>query len=183
MMYFLKKGDHNTHQTLKLAYERAKELNINEVVLATTSGSSAFKAAEIFQNIRIIAVSHHCGFREKFKNQMSVEVRAELQTLGVQVVTATHALSGIERSIANKYNGSYPVLIMADTLRLFGQGTKVAVEIAVMAADAGCLSGRDIIAIGGSDVGADSALVIKPAGQSHFFDLKIREIICKPADF
>jgi uncharacterized protein len=99
------------------------------------------------------------------------------------VVQATHALSGLERSFAKKHGGIYPVLIVADTLRLFGQGTKVAVEVAIMAADAGALSGNDIIAIGGSGRGADTALIIKPANQSRLFDLKIREIICKPRNF
>jgi hypothetical protein len=59
----------------------------------------------------------------------------------------------------------------------------VAVEIAVMAADAGALSGEDIVAIGGSGRGADTALIIKPAHQNNFFDLKIREVICKPREF
>ena len=85
--------------------------------------------------------------------------------------------------MAKKYSGVYPVLLMADTLRLFGQGTKVAVEIAVMAADAGALSGEDIISIGGTGRGADTALVLKPAHQNNFFDLRIREIICKPRTF
>ena len=101
----------------------------------------------------------------------------------VTVVTATHALSGVERAIAKKYTGSYPVLLIADTLRLLGQGTKVAVEVSIMAADAGALSGNDIISIGGTGRGADAALVIKPANQSDFFDIRIREIICKPRDF
>jgi hypothetical protein len=52
-----------------------------------------------------------------------------------------------------------------------------------MAADAGALSGNDIIAIGGSGHGADTALVLKPAHQNNFFDLRIREIICKPRSF
>ena len=77
----------------------------------------------------------------------------------------------------------YPVLLIADTLRLFGQGTKVAVEVSIMAADAGMLSGSDIISIGGSGRGADAALVLKPAHQNNFFDLRIREIICKPRSF
>jgi hypothetical protein len=98
-------------------------------------------------------------------------------------VAASHALSGVERSIAKKHSGAYPVLIMADTLRLFGQGTKVAVEVAVMAADAGALSGNDIISIGGSGRGADAALVLKPAHQNNLFDMRIREIICKPRSF
>ena len=59
----------------------------------------------------------------------------------------------------------------------------VAVEVAVMAADAGTLTGKDIVAIGGSGGGADTALVIKPAHMNNFFDLRIREIICKPRDF
>jgi hypothetical protein len=99
------------------------------------------------------------------------------------VVAASHALSGLERSIAKKHSGAYPVLIMADTLRLFGQGVKVAIEVAVMAADAGALSGNDIIAVGGSGRGADAALVLKPAHQNNFFDLRIREVICKPRSF
>jgi hypothetical protein len=72
---------------------------------------------------------------------------------------------------------------MADTLRLFGQGIKVAVEVAVMAADAGALTGNDIISIGGSGRGADAALVLKPAHQNNFFDMRIREVICKPRSF
>ena len=75
------------------------------------------------------------------------------------------------------------VLLIADTLRLLGQGTKVAVEVAIMAADAGALSGADIISIGGSGSGADAALVLKPAHQNNFFDCRIREIICKPRLF
>ena len=78
------------------------------------------------------------------------------------MIASSHALSGLERSIAKKYSGAYPVLIMADTLRLFGQGIKVAVEVAVMAADAGALTGNDIISIGGSGRGADAALCSNP---------------------
>ena len=52
-----------------------------------------------------------------------------------------------------------------------------------IAADAGALSGMDIISIGGSGRGADSALVLKPAHQNTFFDMRIREIICKPRQF
>jgi hypothetical protein len=66
---------------------------------------------------------------------------------------------------------------------MFGQGTKVAIEIALMAADAGLIrTDEDVIAIGGTKDGADTALVIRPATSAHCLDLKIREIICKPAD-
>jgi hypothetical protein len=182
-MYFDKPGKDNTQQTLRLAAHRAKELEISEVVVASITGDTALKAIEIFDGPRITVVTYHSGFKEPFKSAMSEAVKKDLLKKGMTVIAASHALSGIERSIAKKHSGVYPVLIMADTLRLFGQGTKVAVEVTVMAADAGALSGNDIVAIGGSGHGADTALVLKPAHQNNFFDLRIREIICKPRSF
>ena len=182
-MYFDKPGKDNTDQTMIFAAEKANELGIDEVVVATTTGRSAFKAIEAFKGKRVTTVTYHCGAKEPFKNRMADDVRKDLEDQGSRVVISSHALSGLERSVAKKHSGVYPVLLIADTLRLLGQGTKVAVEVAVMAADAGMLTGKDIISIGGSGGGADTALVVKPAHQNNFFDLRIREIICKPREF
>ena len=182
-MYFDSPGKENTEQTLKLAFERGKELGIEEVVVATSKGDTAYRALEIFRGFKIVAVTYHCGFTTPFKNVMKEEVKRDLQEKGVIVVQATHALSGVERSLAKKHSGIYPALLIAETLRLFGQGTKVAVEIAIMATDAGVLSGTDIVSIGGTGRGADCALLLKPANQSDLFDMRIREILCKPRTF
>lgn len=182
-MYFDRPGKDNTLHTLTLAYHRGKDLGLNEAVIATTTGDTVYKALEIFSGFKIVAVTYHCGFKEPFKNIMSADVRKDLEAKGVAVVSGTHALSGIERAVAKKHSGVYPALLIADTLRLFGQGLKVAVEISIMAADAGALTGNDIVSIGGSARGADAALVLKPANQSDFFDMRIREIICKPREF
>jgi hypothetical protein len=70
---------------------------------------------------------------------------------------------------------------IANTLRLMGQGMKVVIEISVMAADAGLVrTDEDIIAIGGSGRGADTAVVLRPVNSNDFFDLKVKEILCKP---
>jgi hypothetical protein len=182
-MYFEKPGTINTEQTLSLAAARASELGLKEVVIASTSGETAFKAIDIFKDCSLIVVTYHGGFREPFKNVMSDSVRKKLVGQGVTVISATHALSGVERSVAKKHGGVYPVMLIADTLKLFGQGTKVAVEVAIMATDAGVLSGKDIVSVGGSSKGADTALVLKPANQSSLFDMRIRETICKPSFF
>lgn len=182
-MYFDRPGSENTQRTIELAAKRARELGIAEVVLATSQGETVAKALEIMRGLKIVAVTYHCGFREPFQNVMPAGVRSELMEKGVTLVTGSHALSGVERSVAAKHSGVYPALLMADTLKLFGQGTKVAVEVSVMAADAGALGGGDVVAVGGSGRGADTALVLKPAHQNSFFDLRIREIICKPRDF
>ena len=182
-MYFEKAGKINTEQTLKLACERAKALGINEVVLASTKGDTAYKALEIFSGFKIAAVTYHNGAKEPFKSVMQDDVKKDLEAKGVTVVMATHALSGVERSLVGKYQGVCPVVLIADVLRLFGQGTKVAVEVSIMAADAGALTGSDIISIGGTAQGADTALVLKPANQGNLFDMRIREIVCKPSGF
>ncbi len=52
-MYFDKPGKVNTEQTLKLAYERGKELGLNEVVVASTKGVTAYKTLGIFSNFKI----------------------------------------------------------------------------------------------------------------------------------
>ena len=182
-MYYDKPGRDNTAQTLQLAYERGKALGLNEVVVASSRGDTAYQALDIFDNFTITVVTYHSGFKEPFKKVMPDEVRRDLEKKTSCVIAASHALSGIERSVAQEHSGIYPVLLIADTLRLLGQGTKVAVEVAVMAADAGALSGNDIISIGGTGKGADTALVVKPAHQNNFFDLRIREVVCKPRTF
>ncbi len=182
-MLFDQPGKTNTSSTLQAAAERARALGLDEIVLATTSGDTAYRALDRCAGFKLTAVTYHCGFKTPFEAVLPADVHRDLTSRGVRVVTATHALSGVERGLSKKHPGPYPVLLMADTLKLFGQGTKVAVEVAVMAADAGALSGRDVIAVGGSSKGADTALVLKPAHAAMIFDLKIREIICKPRDF
>jgi hypothetical protein len=68
--------------------------------------------------------------------------------------------------------------MVASALKLFGQGAKVAVEIAVMALDSGLIPyGVDVITIGGSGRGADTALLIRPAHSIRFFDTKVKRVI------
>jgi len=70
---------------------------------------------------------------------------------------------------------------MAETLKIFSEGTKVAVEITMMAADGGLIPiDKDVIAIAGTNRGADTALVIRPANSTRIFDLTVKEIIAKP---
>ena len=60
-------------------------------------------------------------------------------------------------------------------------GIKVAVEVAIMAADAGLLpTDRKVIAVRGSGGDADTAIVLKAAHMNNFFDLEVRKILGKP---
>ena len=74
--------------------------------------------------------------------------------------------------------------VMANLLRIFGQGTKVCVEIIMMACDGGCIeAGETVIAVagtGGAGRGADTAVVATAAPSTKLTRLRIHEIICKP---
>lgn len=180
MRTFEKPGPENTDECLEMARQRATEWGISEVAVATNSGQTALKAAAVLKGMKIIAVTRYAGTKEPFRSEMPEEMRVSLESKGIRVITAGHALSGIERSLRLKYQGLYPLELVADTLRMFSQGTKVCVEISLMAADAGALSGKPLLCIGGSGTGADTALILTPVHQKDFLNLKIHEIICKP---
>ena len=184
IVYFEKKGPINTERTLAMASLRAKKLNIQQIVIASHTGKTALKASGIFKNENVIVVTHSTGFHKIGVQELDEKTKEKLESMpNYHVLTTTHAFGGIGRSIRMKL-GSYQVdEIIAYTLRTFSQGVKVCCELTVMASDAGLLDmNSEIIAIGGSGSGADTALVIKPAHTQNFLDLKILEIICKPRE-
>lgn len=182
-MYFKSPGDH-TKQIIDIVQKYLKEHNsIKEVIVATTSGKTALTVTKELKDVSIVVVTHQAGFREKGEMEISEETIAELKGLGAKIVTATHALAGVDRAIRKKFGTWQISELIAQTLRIFGQGTKVCAEITMMAADAGVLSMNDVIAIGGTNYGADTAWVITPAHTHQFFDLKMKKLLCKPENF
>lgn len=180
IMYFRKKGEENTRNTVKLALDMAVERNIKYIVAASSKGGTA-KLLKNDKGINIVAVTHAYGYPEPGKNELPEEVRRELENDGIKVLTTTHVLSGAERGISKAFGGISPVEVIANTLRFFGQGTKVCVEVSIMALDAGLIPfGEPIIAIGGSAHGADTAMILTPSHADSIFDTKINEFICKP---
>ncbi len=178
-MYWKSAGPSHSAATVELALGRAREAGIADIVVASCSGATASLLAGRAANV--VCVTHAQGFAAPGENEMPAAVRAELTARGVKVLTTTHVLSGAERGMSRKFGGAYPVEVMAHTLRMFGQGVKVCVEVAVMALDAGLIPhGREVIAVAGTGQGADTAVVIRPAHAANIFDTYIAEIICKP---
>ncbi len=180
-MYWEKKGPENTDRTIEAALKRAAELDIGYIVVASSSGNTAKKLVNCGRNV--VCVSYHVGFDKPGARRMDEQTMKELNENGIPVLVTTHLLAGVDRAVRNKFGGVYPSEIMAQTLRMLGQGVKVCVEISGMALDAGLVPyGEEIIAIGGSGKGADTAAVIVPAHSNNFFDTKVKEIICKPRE-
>jgi len=183
IIYFSKPGEANADEVLRAALERAKELNIRDIVVASTRGATALRALEYFTDYNVVIVPHVWGSREAGIQELPEDIAEKIRSVGGRIVYAAHAFSGVNRAIQAKFDTMYPTGIIAQTLRLFGQGMKVVVEISAMAADAGAIPvNKDVIAIAGSGKGADTAVVIKPAYSHSLFDTVIREIIAKPRE-
>ena len=180
-VYFKEPGQKNTEETLKLAKERAKLLNIKNIIVASTTGKTGAKASHVFKGYNLIVVTHVTGFTKPNDQQLSPNNRNIVESNGAKILTATHSFGTLGRAV-NKHFGAIQVDgIVSAVFRLFGQGVKVSCEIACMAADAGLINvGEEAIAIGGTGVGADTALVLKPSNTHSFFNLLINEVVCKP---
>lgn len=180
-VYFTQPGSENTEEVLHIARQRAEEMGIKTILVASTSGNTAVKAVRVFKEMKEIAVSHAAGFREPNTQEFTEENRRIVESKGGTVLTTTHTFSGVSRAMRKKFNTYVIGEIIAYTLRVLGQGMKVVCEIALMAADSGLVrTDEDVISIAGSSRGADTAVVLRQVNSQDFFDLRIKEILCKP---
>jgi hypothetical protein len=176
ILYFEKPGIENTDETLKRARAYADMNGIRSVVVASTRGFTAEKAADVFKGYNLIVVTHVSSFREPNIQEFPSDLKERLETKGVKVVTVAHTFSGVNRLI----DGSIGEIV-TKTLRMFCEGFKVAVEIAAMAADVGLVRiDEDIVSIAGTGKGADTSLVIRPEISRRLFKMRIMKILAKP---
>lgn len=181
IIYFAEPGEGNTDMVLEAAKKRAEELGIRDIVVASTRGGTGVKTVKVFKGYNVVIVTHSTGFREPGQQELEEAAAEKILSGGGKILTTGHPFAGLDRAVRRKFDTIGYAEIVAQTLRLLGQGMKVVVEIAAMAADAGMIPvDKDIIAISGSSRGADTAVVIKPANSMRLFDLVVREIIAKP---
>jgi hypothetical protein len=184
-IYFRECGRMYTEITVDAAVERAIELGLGYMVVASTTGYTAKKALAACRAHdwpgKLVVITEHVGYHEPGFQPFEEETREWLTSQGVAVHTATHALSSITRAFRLRWQGIEMLEIVAETLRRISRGTKTAIEATIMAANAGLVPvDEDVVAVGGTGEGADSAIVLRPAAMNAFFDLKVREFIAMP---
>lgn len=187
---FEKEGVQNTETTLQAVKERASQLNIKQLVVATTTGQTALTCAELMPEMQTIAgVLMHAVDYDVYVQRPAGKLKAphpdilaQAREKGVQFYQGVHSLlGGVDSAIRDRFGGLSPVGLISHAYMSISTGTKVAVESTMMAADGGLLDmSNDVIALGGYRGGADTALVIKPAFTHKFFSLRVREFICLP---
>ncbi len=188
--YFKYCGEANTEKVLQAVRLRCLKTNMSKVVVASETGRSAIKALDMFKgtNIKVIVVTHYPATTWGPKGKIPIGLRRKeytenlkkLEENEIGIVQGTRPFAPPSRSI----NWDFPTdeCIIDKTLEIFGAGTKIAVEAAIMATDAGELNeGEEIVSCAGTFKGLDTALIVKTAYSGHFFtEFEVREIIAKP---
>jgi hypothetical protein len=175
IVYFEKAGPTNTDETLRLAAEEAADRGIRKIILASTKGATAQRAAAKLAGtgVKLIIVPHQFGFTET--QLFSPELVSELEEQGHRVHFGTMLFH------VDGLYGSGSGEAMAMVLRTVCQGMKVCVEVVMMACDAGLVArGEEVIVVSGTRRGADTAVVALAATSHQLHDLHITEILCKP---
>jgi hypothetical protein len=184
--YFEKGGPQNTDKALEIAKKYAVQFRIKDIVIASTTGITAEKSAEIFnpKEYNIMIVTHAYYFVNSTTRQEFPEEKLNsLKELGLKFHIGTHSMSGIERGLRLKKEAWQFVDLLAKMLgHHFSPGVKVCIEISTTVCDAGLIPDleRDVIAVAGTGRGADTVCLIKPAPTSDFKNLRVKAILAKP---
>ena len=184
-MYFEKAGRDNTAETLRIAVAGAKERGLTHLLVASTVGDTARAALAAIAGtgIKLVVVTHNVGFKEEGKDEFDPAVREAVERAGHRVLTATMVTRNLNKSAYTKWGGFTQTDLVTAALRMWGEGCKVAAEIAAMACDAGLLPFAEVVAVAGTGRGADTAVVLRANSSNRFFEIKFKEILCKPKNF
>ena len=192
VFYFNACGQVNTEEALRLAIQRAGELGVKKMVVASETGLSALKASEMLWDtgISLIVVTSAAGTKVEKTVIGDLKIGIpdkgiweKLERGGAKIVRATDPLYNIGAALEH---GGIPTLatIIRRCLGMISSGTAVCIAVTLMASDNGLLTeGEEVVTVAGSWVGLDTALVVRAANSVNFLKrgaLQIKEIICKP---
>jgi hypothetical protein len=183
IIYFDKPGRENTAACLDCVKEAVRESKQKHLVIASTSGDTGLLFSEAFKDgdLNMVIVTHSAGFKGPNTFEIEKDRLDRIRSNGAQIFTGTILTHSIETSLNAKFSGVYPAMIIANSLRRFGEGAKVCCEIVMMASDAGLIpEGEEIIAVAGTGHGADTVMIIRSAASKRFLDLRVLEILAKP---
>lgn len=185
------------------AQARAERSGVRNVVVATNSGASVLAAQEAFgPGYRFFAVGNPASAHDSglcLHTGISKETRRALQAKGITVITRDQSLFQADertdmgpslhdaavRAYADRFRGGRlppkgddDVVAMTGHIlaEFFGDGPKVCLEIALMAADSGLLPlDEDCMAIATPQLGfAHAAMVLRPARTQDLFSMRLR---------
>jgi len=194
--YFDEPGPQNTEALIEAVRDRVREKGIKFVVVASESGSTALKVAEALKDldVKVVCVAAYAGVRLAYPESgqwpsITGEVRKQLENLGVKIVEETPWIfkgATLDGQFLGRAAPSWAIHEFIS--RTMGYGFKTALEVSLIAAEAGALPiDEEVIAIAGTGWlggGADCAIIVKPSIVLKVTDIEkgieVREIIAIP---
>jgi uncharacterized protein len=176
----------NTQVVVETVAAYAKAHGVKHIVAASCTGYVGAQFAPVRQahpDLTVAAVKMAPAIDRMYDVKVNADYVRTMEQAGVAFFGGTHVLTGgADRALRAKFEGGFPpTAIIAETLYLFSQGMKVAVEIIAMACDAGALpEGVEVIACGGTGQGADTVIVATSAASANLFEMKIHRILAMP---
>jgi len=166
--YFTDYGSQNTEKTIEIVRNRTRRGDVKTVVVASTSGETGVKFAKALKDVAsVIAVSYE---------EMKPMYKRQITEFGGKALEKAH-LPLHSKGMDDVRKSFYTL----------GQGFKVAVEVILIAADKGEVNlYEDVIGVGGTGKGADTAIIARATPTKEIFSeeenkkLEIREIIAMP---
>jgi hypothetical protein len=188
--YFHEPGEENTQWVIEAVSKRLEAGGISKVIIASTSGKTAVEFVHSLKGKAELICVSEAPYRREWGERwpcLKQTFRRELEKLGVAIIDrAPYVLHSSVLEAARWPNTSSERLVK-ETLYTFGQGMKVAVEIVLTAVSCGYVTPyEDVISVGGSSKGADTAIILRATYPASLFDkdpakrLEIREIIAMP---
>jgi len=171
-LYFEEGGQQQTEATLEAARQRALEVKPEAVIVTSTSGKTALKAAAIFEGtgMRLIAAPFQKHLWEQYAAP-DPEMAAQCRQMRVEFLPDEPAVPLLDTERPDIVNA----------WRAVSHGFKVALQVASMCVDTGLLpDGAEVIAIGGSGTGADTAILVETHGYDQVLSSNVKEIIAMP---
>ncbi|MDF2820574.1 MAG: hypothetical protein K0R15_1015 [Clostridiales bacterium] len=163
IMYFESPGKTNTMEALLIAKNYLIKYNVRKIIIASTTGATALLAADILHEsaVDIIVVG-----LDSYGWSQDEEKRQELIKLGIKTLPCNRYLN----------------VEVANALRCFSQGIKVAFEIALMANYENLiLENEEVLVVAGSGLGSDTVLLLKCINKNNITEFVVSKILCLPS--
>ena len=188
--YFDEPGEENTQMVIEAVSKRLEAGGIRRVIIASTSGKTAVECAHSLKGKAELVCVSESPYRREWGEQwpcLKQEFRQELEKLGVAIIDRAPYVLHSSVLEAARWPDTSPERLVKETLYSFGQGMKVAVEVVLTAVSCGYVTPyEDVVGVGGSSKGADTAIVLRATYPASLFDkdpakrLEIKEIIAMP---
>ena len=200
--FFESPGKENTNEVIKATLDRAKEGDIEAVIVASISGNTSVKVAEQLKksglNTKVVCVTGPSSWQKYSQYKFPLireEERDKMDALGIQVIDWVE--EPFKPITFRNWWEEKTVEILRPESDLFwmtlicvgGHGLRTAVEVVFMAVEAKTIDeGEKVMSIAGTDTGADTAIVMKAlrfedaVGVSPEKRMKIHEILAMPKE-